>query len=144
MQIKNKTTYKKPIIGLSVYNKDMTKIFHEYGIVPNKSQSAKFPKNINSKNIWPFLRGYFDGDGYTTKGSFILCVSKSFGEKLQQLLKDWYDIKSYVHPHANGNIHMFYVHKKEDRLKIFQNLYKNKQNMFLIRKYEKFKQYLNL
>lgn len=39
----------------------------KYGIVENKTGSERVPKNISSRLLPHYIRGYFDGDGYSYK-----------------------------------------------------------------------------
>lgn len=46
------------------------KIFHDiqkYGVIPNKSLTKQFPKNIPDELIRHYIRGYYDGNGWITQ-----------------------------------------------------------------------------
>lgn len=50
----------------SVTNKHLWNVLNNYGCVPRKSTSLKFPTAIPKEFIPAFIRGYFDGDGCIT------------------------------------------------------------------------------
>ncbi|MFA6550174.1 MAG: LAGLIDADG family homing endonuclease [Candidatus Gracilibacteria bacterium] len=49
---------------LQIGDKSLFDIFLKLGFTPNKSKSLKYP-NVPKKYIKDFIRGYFDGDGFS-------------------------------------------------------------------------------
>ncbi len=45
----------------------------KYGLFPRKSRDVKFPFNISQSLLIPFIRGYFDGNGWVTVGKKVSC-----------------------------------------------------------------------
>lgn len=121
---------------LSICSKYMVKSLEKYNIVPNKTFIVDMP-NINKNLLHHFLRGYFDGDGYIGERVFNLVISS---EKFLE------SFKSYYYSMFSENIHIrkiknsYYVDFYK-RNKSFINLIYKNNNISLVRKYKKFKQY---
>lgn len=56
----NEKQYESSVIRF--YSTDFVEDLISWGCVPNKVKHMKFPK-IDKEFVWPFVRGYFDGDG---------------------------------------------------------------------------------
>ena len=132
--------YKTPQYRIAFSNPEIKEFLSTYGIVERKTYDLHL-KYIN----WNVLRGIIDGDGCILKTNEGRTISigitsgcKNFLEQIQQFYSD-NGIKSYLRE-SNRNINPtydLYVHKSEDVLKIYENLYKN-AHFFLKRKEEKF------
>lgn len=121
---------------LSICSKHMVKSLEKYTVIPNKTFIVDMP-NIDKDLLRHFLRGYFDGDGYIGERTCSLIISsetflKSFESYYYSLFSD----KIHVRKIKNSYCIDFY---KRNR-KFINFIYKN-NNISLIRKYEKFKQY---
>tara|TARA_Y100000034_G_C6867917_1_gene395775 strand:+ start:351 stop:1169 length:819 start_codon:yes stop_codon:yes gene_type:complete len=53
---------------LGIYSKILTSDLAKYGVIPNKTYSVKYPKNISPEFHRDFIRGVVDGDGCIYKG----------------------------------------------------------------------------
>lgn len=111
----------------------------KYGVVPNKTQITFFPEI--PENLYPHLiRGMIDGDGWISlKGHQIgFCGS----EKCVQGLRDFLVKTLNVFPakilFTKSNICQVCWCSKKDMLKICEYIYKDKQDCFLQRKYNKY------
>ena len=108
-----------------------------------KSKILQFP-NIPIEFLPDFIRGYFDGDGsvYNVKGKRIntnfACGSNKFLQSLLQLLKKEAGIEGGSISIANQSL----TFGKKDSIKLGNYIYQNNPELYLLRKYEKFKQYL--
>lgn len=108
-----------------------------------KSKTLQFP-NIPIEFLPDFIRGYFDGDGsvYNVKGKRIntnfACGSNKFLQSLLQLLKKEAGIEGGSISIANQSL----TFGKKDSIKLGNYIYQNNPELYLLRKYEKFKQYL--
>ena len=113
------------------------------GGTETKSKTLQFP-NIPIEFLPDFIRGYFDGDGsvYNVKGKRIntnfACGSNKFLQSLLQLLKKEAGIEGGSISIANQSL----TFGKKDSIKLGNYIYQNNPELYLLRKYEKFKQYL--
>ena len=113
------------------------------GGTERKSKTLQFP-NIPIEFLPDFLRGYFarDGSVYTVKGKRIntnfACGSNKFLQSLLQLLKKEAGIEGGSISIANQSL----TFGKKDSIKLGNYIYQNNPELYLLRKYEKFKQYL--
>ena len=113
------------------------------GGTERKSKTLQFP-NIPIEFLPDFIRGYFDGDGsvYNVKGKRIntnfACGSNKFLQSLLQLLKKEAEIEGGSISIANQSL----TFGKKDSIKLGNYIYQNNPELYLLRKYEKFKQYL--
>lgn len=132
--------YKVTQYRIAFRNQEICDYLGSFGIVPRKTYGLTL-KYID----WDVLRGIIDGDGCvlsrnndTTVSIGITSGSKQF---LEQISKFYLDngIKSYL-KESNRNLNTtydLYVHKTEDILKIYENLYEN-AHFYLKRKKLKF------
>lgn len=118
-----------------------------YNIVPNKTFTFKFPKNLNKKYWIDFIRGYFDGDGsVSTAGENaikwqICSATKDVLETIVDFFYEEYHIKKVSileQPRKNSTLYYFQYSTNAAK-KIFSILYK-KNSLKLPRKYLKFKE----
>lgn len=113
------------------------------GGTERKSKTLQFP-NVPIEFLPDFIRGYFDGDGsvYNVKGKRIntnfACGSNKFLQSLLQLLKKEAGIEGGSISIANQSL----TFGKKDSIKLGNYIYQNNPELYLLRKYEKFKQYL--
>lgn len=134
------TIYKVTQYRIAFRNQEICDYLGSFGITPRKTYGLTL-KYID----WDVLRGIIDGDGCvlsrnndTTVSIGITSGSKQF---LEQISKFYLDngIKSYL-KESNRNLNTtydLYVHKTEDILKIYKNLYEN-AHFYLKRKKLKF------
>lgn len=128
--------YKVSQYRLSFRNSEIVKYLSQFGIKPSKSLTYNVPK-IN----WPYLRGYFDGDGcimnetnskrlrwQITSGSIDFCntlVDFLKGNKIDAKIykcKTWYNVIVFKQAHIR---------------KIYDNIYEN-ASIFLEWKKDRF------
>lgn len=118
-----------------------------YNIVPNKTFTFKFPKNLNKKYWIDFIRGYFDGDGsVSTAGENaikwqICSATKDVLETIVDFFYEEYHIKkvSILEQSRKNNKLYYFQYSTNATKEIFSILYK-KNSLKLPRKYLKFKE----
>ncbi|OIJ13851.1 hypothetical protein BKP35_08730 [Anaerobacillus arseniciselenatis] len=109
----------------------------KYGCVENKTNKG-FIKNIPSKFIRHFLRGFFDGDGYIEKDSSkyrASLVVKS--EDIADFIK--YHLSSFItHIETDGNYYRIHIERKDEFFNFINYLYKD-SSIYLDRKFATYK-----
>lgn len=125
---------KKDQLLFRINSKPIFEDLENLGCTQKKSLTIDYPKNMPDEFFWDFLRGYFDGDGCISR-SFRMISSLSLCESIQKKLMK-FKIKSYLY--QNGKVYELAVHKKLDKMTIFNNFYKD-ADIFLPRKYLTFK-----
>lgn len=132
---------------LSFTSKQIKEDLARYNIVPNKTFSFKFPKNLNKKYWIDFIRGYFDGDGSVSSAGGtairwqICSATKDVLETIIDFFYEEYGIKKVSilkQPRANCTLYYFQYSTNATK-KIFSFLYKE-NCLKLPRKYLKFKE----
>lgn len=138
----------------NICSKKIIKDCEKYGLINNKTFRTCI-KNISSKYLSHFIRGYFDGDGhiYVRKNNrYANCgITSSSTKIIEQIVKILYDnniikskIKNYVY-NRKYKISCFTI-SIDNRLEI-QKFYKfiyNNATIFLQRKWQEFQKIINL
>lgn len=108
-----------------------------------KSMTLKFP-DVPKEYLPDFIRGFFDGDGsvmYMKQGrvnSAFTSGSKEFIDTLWQILKDEAGITGGSYDPSSYTLRF----GKKDSIKLGEYMYKNNPEMFLLRKREKFHNFM--
>ena len=132
---------------LTFTSQQIKKDLARYNIVPNKTFTFKFPKNLSKKYWIDFIRGYFDGDGsVSTAGNNairwqICSATKNVLETIVDFFYEEYHIKKVSileQPRKNNTLYYFQYSTNATK-EIFSILYK-KNSLKLPRKYLKFKE----
>lgn len=156
IKYKNELDYKKPF----KYNKDNSvyvsicshKMYNDLvnlGCTSNKSLTIEFPSNnvlINNNYINHFIRGYFDGDGCLSisknkQACLSILGSNNFLITLKNYLKSNYNIKCSIYKYDTSKIYKLCISNKEDIIKFSNLIYSDCNDIFLIRKKNKFIEY---
>ena len=132
---------------LTFTSQQIKKDLARYNIVPNKTFTFKFPKNLNKKYWIDFIRGYFDGDGsVSTAGNNairwqICSATKNVLETIVDFFYEEYHIKkvSILEQSRKNNTLYYFQYSTNAAKEIFSILYK-KNSLKLPRKYLKFKE----
>lgn len=131
--------YRLSIIRDELYD-DLIKL----GCFPKKSLILKFPtlEQVSNEFISHFIRGYFDGDGCISiktygKASVQIAGTKEFLKSIKLILNNL-AITCNIRPDKNINI--LYFAGTNNIKKFYNFIYQNKNNIFLERKYNKFKE----
>ena len=117
----------------------------QYGVVPKKSFTIQFPKNISLNFLNHFIRGVFDGDGGISGKNCYFCGCHLFIEEIQNFLIKELDIsktkitdKYYFIKNGNKNsTSSFKFTSKKDVKAFYEYIYKD-ATIYLTRKKEKF------
>lgn len=113
------------------------------GCVPCKSLILECPteEQVPQEFIWPFIRGYCDGDGYVRWNSgenrhkeFCLIGTEKFLTGILYRM-NWQDF-AYIYKEKNSQIFRLSIYQKEPLFNILEKLYDT--NLCLLRKKEVF------
>lgn len=140
----NGYSYETDSSVIRVYSKKIVKDLERHNIVPNKTYCSEFPK-CNDLYFFDFLRGFCDGDGCIYTNDKKICVqfinsNKGFLEYLSKEIEEKINIKGHIYKEKEKKYRLSY-YNPDDVLILLNNMYYNKNNHFLKRKYEKFKSY---
>lgn len=140
----NGYSYETDSSVIRIYSKRIVKDLERYNIVPNKTNCSEFPK-CNNLYFFDFLRGFCDGDGciYVNKNNIrvqFINSNREFLEYLSQEIEQRINIHGHIYKEKEKKYRLIYF-KSNDVLTLLDNMYHNKNNHFLKRKYEKFKSY---
>ena len=144
---KNKKGYiSDSAICMDLYSPYLCKRLTELGLPSRKSLTLEFPKWLTKEQFWPFVRGYFDGDGcFGPKGEKYTKItiesSRAFLETLKEKLED-YGIKAYVSNNGKANelAGRMDIQSKDGVRKFMDYIYKD-ANIYLERKYNRYYSY---
>lgn len=115
------------------------------GGTEQKSNTINFP-NVPKEYLPDFIRGYFDGDGCIMNlknnriNSAFTSGSKKFLDTLLKILKEEAGVEGGSYDPSCVSLKF----GKKDSIKIGRYIYKNNPELFLFRKREKFKNFVNI
>lgn len=150
--VKLKTTSKSyDMCELKIYNKNIVDDLIKLGVTPRKSTKEIFP-DINKNLRKYFILGYFDGDGCfsywkTSKDNRFSCSFSIVGgynilNSIKEIIYEELGISCTLSNRKNENKDFYRLIATQSKaIKIMEWLYKD-SNIYLIRKHEKFKEYL--
>lgn len=141
---------------IQIGSKEMYNDLLKLGFTPKKDLTLQFPK-VPKKYLDHFVRGYFDGDGSISFGTYkrksrnnkitfyilasFVSGSKSFLSKLSKKLRLTTDIaKGYLGQKSHNSGYQL-SYSTNDSKKLFRYMYKDinyKTNFYLERKYNRF------
>lgn len=122
----------------------------KYNIVPNKTFTFTFPKNLNKKYWLDFIRGYFDGDGsVSTAGPHAirwqLCAAnKDVLETVINFFYEEYDIPKVSILEAMRKHALYYIQYSSTSTRKIYDIFYPEGSLYLPRKKEKFEQLYEL
>ena len=139
-----KISVAKPSSKLEISSKIIHEDLVNLGCHPAKSHTIEYPKNFPDDMFWHFLRGYFDGDGWITKGgqTWGIIGSGVFCLEIQKRLEQYGVIDSYIHKVKGCDIYRLLVHRKKYKKIIFDNMYKD-VDIKMQRKYDVFNNFIS-
>ena len=140
---------------LQIGSKTMFQSLNNFGFVPKKSKRLAYPQ-IPNKYFPDFLRGYFDGDGHVTTGSYkktgrnyktkiifsgFTCGTKTFLQNIHRELLRRGTVRGGTLYYQKGFRLNFSIN---DSLSLYNLLYKDtRNNLYLSRKKKVFKKFFN-
>lgn len=126
---------------ISIYSLKIFNDLYNLGVEENKSRKNIYFPKIPKKYYSHFIRGYFDGDGIAySKGYIGFCGSYTLLKEIHSILIENLKINNVkITYNKFNNIYYMTWASKKDCSKIFNYLYKDKKDLYLIRKYEKLK-----
>jgi hypothetical protein len=135
----------KNMSRLGIYSRELAEQVKSLGLIRNKTYNLEMTKKVPDKYLYSFLRGVIDGDGcigvYKTG---INCNFVSMAPKFVEQLVSLPKLKNVfkVYTSKNGLKTVRVQGGKEKTISFLKLLYKNKNDLFLERKYEKVQDYL--
>lgn len=138
----NENIIKKDKRGFSSFQVKRRKWVNDlskYYVIPNKTFTIKLP--ILNDDMMPHLiRGLIDGDGWISKGRVIgFCGNEEMVTNVRDFLVNKLKVKNNkVYKSKNKNLFSISWASKNDFEKICEYIYKDKQDCFLERKYNKY------
>ena len=129
--------------NLVIESKDIVSDLAKYGVVPRKSLISYFP-NIPKEFFSHFIRGIFDGDGTCNKnpsGQMLFSIVGTFEllNSIQDILVENCNLnKNRIIKEKNKQIFILSYAGNHITKRIFDYIYKDCDDFFLTRKYEKF------
>lgn len=149
---------RKPVHSIRWTSTKMKEDLEKYNIKRNKTKDIdfEFPFNlIDSKYIFSFIRGFFDGDGHLSyeykKISFTFAfyaTSKNFLIQLGKIFEKEFSVKYIIDQSQRKNMILYCLrfHSNQKRREFIEKLYNkmyNNSKFSLERKRYKFESYLN-
>ena len=134
---------KKNTVQILITRSNMVNDLIKHGCLRNKSQKDLYIPNIRENLVRHFIRGLFDADGCVTNDrkylKTIFTGSDTLIEEIQYILLVNGIINKIKNPYYHNNNCVSVYYGKKDSERIFDYLY-NDSNMYLDRKYNKFKE----
>lgn len=135
---------------LYFYSQPIKKELSTYNIIPNKTydENYKFPSKLKKEFYADYIRGLFDGDGCIkdTNGAITWQIDTSsldIATKTQKILQDiGIEAKISILHKVNIDIYRVYTYNQKNAHKIFNFLYYPNVEIYMNRKYLKFKSLL--
>jgi len=132
------------ICTLRIYSRELVKDLIDLGCNRRKTYNMSFPK-IDPIYYSHFIRGYFDGDGCIIKKNigyyFSITGNRQFLHELNSILEQDVNIDPCKISRKNKSSELFgaiQYTKNSDLIKLRNYLYKNCNNLYIERKYDKF------
>lgn len=126
---------------LRINSKHISETLDKYGMMRAKSLILEFPKQLDEKLFFDFLRGYYDGDGsiYDARGCCQISIvgTQNFCEYVQQILLEKYNIETIVDYCYNKekSTRNLRIYKQKDVIPFLYYIYKD-AHLYLKRKHD--------
>ena len=136
---------KRGCSSFSVKRKRWVLDLSKYGVIPNKTKTVYLP-HLDNEVMPHLLRGIFDGDGWVTyKGHAIgLCGNETLVTQVRDYLTTVLNIFKVKVIKNNDNLWSISWASKKDIKLIGDYLYKDKNDCYLLRKYDNFKKIIQI
>ena len=145
-EINGVKTISKDQDTLRIYSKVMVDDLISLKIVPNKTKYSVYP-SVPDEYFFDFLRGYIDGDGcyYFNKiNNCEITITCANEEPLKWISRklEYYHIHTSVYK-ENDNKYRLFCYRNNDVKKLINKMFYSSNIIFLKRKYNKIKSYIN-
>lgn len=128
----------KPRYVLEIHSAKVYDDLFNLGIRERKSKDGMDMPNIPKEYMRHFIRGYFDGDGIAFKQGYIgFCGNINILSGIKDYLVSIGFSDTKIWFNESNNIHYMQWSKKSERIKMMEVIYKDKEDLYLKRKYEK-------
>lgn len=134
--------------GFKIYDKYLSDCLLKKGVFQRKSLILQWPPNqiISEGFLLDFLRGYFDGDGWfhwhkksVKRGAFAFISTEEFCVNAKNYFES---LGIHAGVYKKGKQKVLMIQRNEDLRLLFRLLY-NGTDLYLTRKYENFKAFLD-
>lgn len=133
----------RPHKKLAIKCRQWKQALSKYGVVPRKTYITKMP--VLDQTMMPhMIRGMIDGDGWIyynqdkNRHAIGFCGAQSAVTNLRDFLVQTLNVSHVKIMHVKQHLWSVLWSAKKDLLAIGQYIYKDKQNFYLTRKYDKF------
>lgn len=153
LQFPKKKNY-QPQFRLTINNQYLSNQLNKLGCVPRKASKLKFPFWLEKNLVPHFIRGVFAGDGCISfsylEGKYyrrirgeVLFISSSlnFLKSLAKIFICEVQIKGHFHKHKSTGVYTLKINGNKNVDRIMQWLHNSKNDLFLERKFIKWKQF---
>ena len=125
--------------SFGVKNKKWKEDLAKYGVIPQKTSSVYLP-SLSEEMMSHLIRGMIDGDGWISFAAHQLgfCGNEQTVNQVKQYLVDKLNIFNVKVLHTETNLWQITWASKKDIITICNYIYDNKQDCYLIRKYNEF------
>ena len=128
----------KPRYKLSISSSKIYDDLYALGVRERKSKVGTSMPNLKEKLIPHFIRGVFDGDGIAFSNGYIgFCGDYNLLNQIKEYLVNKGMKNAKIWFNKSNNIYYMQWSAIADRRKFFEIIYKDKENLYLKRKYYK-------
>ena len=128
----------KPRYKLSISSSKIYDDLYALGVRERKSKVGTSIPNLKEKFIPHFIRGVFDGDGIAFSSGYIgFCGDYNLLNQIKEYLVNKGMKNAKIWFNKSNNIYYMQWSAIADRRKFFEIIYKDKENLYLKRKYYK-------
>ena len=128
----------KPRYKLSISSSKIYDDLYALGVRERKSKVGTSMPNLKEKLIPHFIRGVFDGDGIAFSSGYIgFCGDYNLLNQIKEYLVNKGMKNAKIWFNKSNNIYYMQWSAIADRRKFFEIIYKDKENLYLKRKYYK-------
>lgn len=131
----------KPRSQINIKSKKIFNDLMSLGCLPNKSHAEHLDLPCLSEEFLPhFIRGYFDGDGIAfSDGRLGFCGHLDIITLIKTVLDKVTSTNVNITFNKSNNIYYLVYNRQEEVSKIIDYIYKDKKDLFLERKYIKYR-----
>lgn len=134
---------KHPRSQLNISSKKMCEDLIKLGCIPDKSHKELTIPTIDGGLEKDFIRGFYDGDGICYKdGRIGFCGNKEMLEYIYNIFNKKVfqkDCKTHISYNKSNGIYYLTYSKPEEIKQIVNFIYKDKKDLYLIRKFDQYR-----